>query len=147
MRLDLASPFTLLVLQLAAGGIEGVVNYNVDVFMRMLVIGHPADRDLSARRSHVDHYVVQVALVTVLVRRFDRHAATRDRVIEVLELFSSFADSGLDGWRRLEVVEAYLQWDLHLLNHLHVDRVAQTAMNSIDPSSIADNSIFHVWHE
>jgi hypothetical protein len=103
------------ILELPAGGIEGVANRHVDVLVRVVSFRVTADDQLRTGKRHQNAHVIDGALVMAPVLRFDAYSAARNSVGEVLELFRLAGDSGLDRGRLLKAAKRDLQRNVHLL--------------------------------
>ena len=113
MKFHLAALLVLAILQLSLHCIECVTDHNINIFMCMMLTGGAACDTFIAWRSDVDSDAIHVALVMMLVRRFNRNSATDYLVAITLQALSTFTDVGLDGLRRLKIVKVNLQRHLH----------------------------------
>ena len=106
--LHLSAAHTGVVLKLAPRRVERVANDDVHVLVVLLRGWLARDGDLLVRHLDVDLDREEIALVAVLVRRIDDHAATDDVVVKLLELLCAGTDRGLDGGRAADVVPSDL---------------------------------------
>jgi hypothetical protein len=83
--------------KLATGHVEGVTHRDIHVFVRLPVMMLAADDDVLAGNGKVDADMEEVALVLVLMVKFDCDFATDDVVAELLQFRRFFADSRLYG--------------------------------------------------
>jgi hypothetical protein len=79
-----------LLLQLAAHGIEGCADRDVDVLVRA---GVAANDDLMARDLQVDADMIEPTLLPVRMAAFDHHATADDAPEEPFEGFRALADA------------------------------------------------------
>ena len=108
MGLHEAAPNVQPVLQLPARRIEGVVNGNVNILVRLLIVGHSADGDFVAPGPDVDDDAKEPPFALVLVRRLDRNPATHDVVSKLLEFLRLLAHGSFDEVGLLQVLESDL---------------------------------------
>ena len=113
MKFHMAALLALVILQLSPHRIERVTDNNIDVFMCMMLIGRAACDTFVAWRSDVDGDAVDVALVMMLVRSFNRNFATDYIVTITLQALGTFTDVRLDSIRRLKIVKVNLKRYLH----------------------------------
>lgn len=64
--------------------------------MGVMTVRRTAGNDFATRCPYVDNDSVEITLMMVFVRRFDRDPATDDLTDVSLELIGTFADRGLD---------------------------------------------------
>jgi hypothetical protein len=81
--------------------------------MSMVPTGVAAGDDLSTGHTDIDDDVVDVALLVMPVRRFNRDTATKDAIGKSLELLSALLNGGLYGRRRVHVLKMDLWCDCH----------------------------------
>ena len=113
MGLHLAAPAPRVVLDAASGRIECVADGHVDVMVRRRLAVVPVHHQLSAGHRQIDADIVEPALVMVTVRRGHHHPATRDPVIEAVQLGGLVANGLLDTARGFHVAEGHLQFEFH----------------------------------
>ena len=98
MCLDVAAPAPDIVLELSPRLAEGVAYGDVGVGVRSMLVRRTVDHDALARHADLDQYPVELALVVVPVRSFDRNPTADDPVEELLELINPSTDvSGMPG--------------------------------------------------
>jgi hypothetical protein len=109
----IAPPLADVVLELAAGGVEGVTNGDVDVFVRLVLVWLAIhDHDL-ARDREIDPHVEEPALVMMAVMLFHHHVAGGDVVAELLEPAGFFPNALVDGGRGSHFAEGDSKGNLH----------------------------------
>ena len=108
MLLDVAASDPDLVLQLPACGLESIAYGYVDILVRLFVIRHPADNDLTTFAPDVNHDVIDIALMLMLVRCLDRDSAADNVVTELLQLLRMLNHGSFYSGRCFEIVELYL---------------------------------------
>ena len=113
MKLHMAALLALVILQLSLHRIERVTDNNIDVFMCMMLSRGAACDTFIAWRSDVNGDAVDVALVMMLMRSFNRNSATDYIVTIMLQALDTFTDVRLDGIRRLKLVKVNLKRHLH----------------------------------
>ena len=113
MKFHMAALMALVILQLSLHRIERVTDNNIDVFMCMMLSGGAACDTFIAWRSDVNGDAVDVALVMMLMRSFNRNSATDYIVTIMLQALDTFTDVRLDGIRRLKLVKVNLKRHLH----------------------------------
>ena len=84
------------------------MNRNVDILVRLLVVGHPANGNLITPGPDVDDDTEEPPFTPVLVRRFDRNPATDNVVSKLFELFCLFEYGRFNEVGMLQVLEANL---------------------------------------
>jgi hypothetical protein len=113
MSFDIASHFSRVILEEAAGRIEGVTDGDVDILVRMVLGARMPDMDVLARNGDAEAYVVELSLPMVAVRSLYDDIAADDAIVKVFELVGHFADARFDGWRGLHILKADPQRSLH----------------------------------
>jgi hypothetical protein len=79
----------------------------------MIVRRLPIDDQLLSRHGNVDAYVEQVTRPMVSVRFLDDHVATRDAIVELLQLGSVVSDAVLELSRMRDISKCNLNGHLH----------------------------------
>lgn len=115
MLLDPAAANVLIVFELAAGGIEGIAQGHIGVFMSMIERMAVADYDLLVRHGDVDPDVVQSPLLPVLRRAFDADPAAQNVGTEPLQTRREFTDARAQRRRGGHLLEAHLHGKAHRL--------------------------------
>jgi len=104
--------------QLAPGGIEGVADRHVDIFMGVILVLVATHHHLPGGDGEIDVNLIELAFVVVLVGCLHRYL-TRHNVAETMvQLVHFFTDDGLYGRRRGHVTEGDLERQLHSLSPL-----------------------------
>ena len=96
MQFDFTAINTCVILDLAAGGSERVVNRDGDILVRAPGLGLASDHDFAARNRDVESDPEQIALMVAPVLSLDGNAARDDLVEETVELPGILTDSVLD---------------------------------------------------
>ncbi len=105
MKFHMAALLELAILQLAQHRIERVTDSNIDVFMCMMLCGGAVCDTFIAWCSDVNGDAVDVAVVMMLMRSFNRNSTTDYFVTITLQALGTFTDVRLDGVRRLKIVK------------------------------------------
>jgi hypothetical protein len=97
--------------QLSRGGVEGIPNRDIDVFVERVMLGRLLNNgDLFAWHFNIDSHLIDVAHDVVSMRHVDHHAATHDAITEFVELSSFRKNPILDGLDSFQIVKADLDW-------------------------------------
>ena len=83
-------------LKLALGGIEGVAESDIDIFVGLLVVMFTTDHDVLLRYVQIDADMVEITLVLVVMLGFHCDFAADDVVAKLLQFRGLFADFCLD---------------------------------------------------
>lgn len=108
VSLHVEPPLALVVLELPAGGSEGIAQRDVRVFVSVIGRVCLADRDLRIGKRDVDVEVVQPALVLVMRRRLDDHVTAHDLWTEPLESGGELANASFESGRGFHVTKGDL---------------------------------------
>ncbi len=96
------------ILQFAAGAVKGVTDRDMDVFVGMVQITLAADDDLIFRYRDVEAYVIEFALVVMVMPGLDDDPAAHYVVAELVEPFGPFTDVGFNGIGGFHVAQCNL---------------------------------------
>ena len=92
MAFDLPAAHAAVVFQLAPGGVEGVPECHVGVFMRMIVMLVVADDDFLVGNGKFDPHAVEIALMMVAVAGAYHHVAADDIGVHLFQFHHLLAD-------------------------------------------------------
>jgi hypothetical protein len=132
MHFDLAPNDAGMVLELAAGGIEGVANGDADILVGTPRLRIAANDDLAAGHRDIEPDPEQIALLVAPMLTLDGDSAGHDLVEEPVELLGVFPYSLLDLGRGLDVAEGDLQWQAHRISSTGKRNLAAGAPVGID---------------
>jgi hypothetical protein len=121
MCLHLAVTLTLVILELAPGGTEGVSQSHEGILVGMVGRGASLDSELVPRNGQVDSDVEQVTLPMVTVWRFDCYATVDDLGTEPFEAARKLSNPRVERRGRIHVAIGYLQRKLHLTLSVEAD--------------------------
>jgi len=93
------------ILQLALGGIKAVSHCNHQILMRVIQLVSIADGNLTAGNPDVDAHLKNLAVVAVVMRRFDLHVTRNDAVMGSLQVLDPLADLGFSAYGRVHAVK------------------------------------------
>jgi hypothetical protein len=96
MQFDFTAINTGVILDLAAGGGERVVNRDGDILVRAPGLGFASDHDFASGNRDVESDPEQIALMVPPVLSLDGDAARHDLIEKPVELRGRFTDSVLD---------------------------------------------------
>ncbi len=113
VRFHLAAPHSDVILKLPPSRIECIAYRDTDILVGVMLRRIPTDDDVLAGQMQVDGDVKQLALLLMLVRRPDRHAAADDDVRVPLQFARQLVYGGLDGVRLRRVVKIDFDGYLH----------------------------------
>ena len=99
MRFNIPSLNPDVVLQLSPRCVKGIAYGDINVFMSLLVIVLLADGQFFVRRGDVNANVVLIALVMVMMFRFNGNPATHNIRRESLQLGGFFTNSSFHSVR------------------------------------------------
>jgi|GEM_PF-3275658 len=97
MVLDFAALHADVLFELALGGIEGVAQRDVHIFVSLLVMVVAADHDLFLRHAQIDPDFEEITLVLMMVFRFDGDPTADDVITELLQFCSFLPNAGFNG--------------------------------------------------
>src|ERR1019366_4879846 len=117
MRLDLTPHLADGVLDLALSRGECILDRDRDVLVLRRVAVSLGDNDiLGLRHGDADIYLEQTTLPMPRLRRYDRHVAALNPVVEFLQPFGLLFDFGPNGLRRLGILKSDIERHLHLVS-------------------------------
>lgn len=94
--LSIAAATVYYVVKLAAHGVEGVANGDIDIFVSVVLTGVAICDDLTFWNCKLDADCKQTAFTVLMVGRFDDDAAVGDAPEEVLQLRRALAYFAFD---------------------------------------------------
>ena len=110
MCFSLAARSARMILKLAAGGIEGVANRNLNILMGVMLSRISVHDDLAARKRQMNRDMIDPTLAMLAVARFDHNLAGNNVVVKLLKLRHATLDLLSDGIRRIEFAKGDLRF-------------------------------------
>src|SRR5208337_1711237 len=111
--LNVLAPFALIIFELALYGVEGIAQRHIDILVGLPFPVLTLGNELALRGRDVDVDLENLALVVMLVRRFDNDLTAYDLGAEALQMERELADSRLHCRGRGHVPKRDLQRQLH----------------------------------
>jgi hypothetical protein len=102
-----------MILELPPHRFERIADRDIHIRVCVMFIRLAARDELAVRNGHINADVVLIALLVMPVPAFDHDATAGDAIVEFLQIFSVFANPGLDRLRAREISERDLQRYLH----------------------------------
>jgi hypothetical protein len=97
MMLDLSALDAHMFFKLALGGIKGIPQCHIDIFVRLAVMMFAADYNLFVRKADINADMVEIAVMLVMVFSFYNNMTADDPVTEVFEFGGFFTNPGFHG--------------------------------------------------
>lgn len=114
MTFDVAARDPGVIFEPPARGVEGVVNCDHDVLVRLMFRWIATDHDLMLRHSQIDCHMIDVTLSMAPRARFDDNPAGDNTIEKMLELGETLTDTSFDRWRRCHLAKRDLNRHLHV---------------------------------
>ena len=106
MAFDLASVNPNIILQLPSCGCKSIAKRNINVLMLLFIVVITTDHDLLMRHCDIDPDLVEVAMVLMMVFRFNGNPTAGDVVAMLFQFCSFFPNAGFNRIRMLNAMES-----------------------------------------
>jgi hypothetical protein len=113
MNFDLTALATAVILQLAAHGVEGIAERDIDINVGVVLGGLARRNQGLIGHRDINAHAVMIAVLMVLMGLLDSDPAACDLVAIAFEFCRQGANAGVDRSGMLNVVKAHFQGHLH----------------------------------